>query len=64
MKRFSRKMSDEHKQKISEALKGIKRSDRTRAKQSKAMKDYWASIPYEIELNKEDINIMNDKKEK
>lgn len=45
-------MSQEQKDKISNALKGIKRSQQTKDKQSKAMRDYWASIPYSEEDNK------------
>lgn len=52
-------MSQEQKDKISNALKGIKRSQQTKEKQSKAMRDYWASLPYSDEDNKLD-NINTD----
>lgn len=52
MERKNRKMSDETKRKISQALMGVKNprygkpvTDQTREKISKAMKDYWSKIP-------------------
>lgn len=59
MKRINRKMSQEQKDKISNALKGIKRSQQTKDKQSKAMHDYWASIPYSEE---DTIRMTKEKK--
>ena len=46
-KRLTRKMSEETKRKISEAMKGKKKSEEHKAALSASMKEYWKSIPYE-----------------
>lgn len=44
---YSRKMSDEHKIKISEARKGKKHTEETKQKISAAIKAKWDEIPKE-----------------
>jgi len=46
-KRLTRKMNEETKKKISEALKGKKKSDEHRKLISEGLKKYWETIPYE-----------------
>jgi hypothetical protein len=53
MKRISRKVSEETKQRMSQAKRGSKNpryhqkvSDETRKKISEALKRYWEKIPY------------------
>ncbi len=45
MKRKSRKMPIEQRMKISEAMKGKRRSEATRRKISDGMRKYWESLP-------------------
>lgn len=45
--RIERKLTDETKKKISEALRGRKKSQTHREALSKALKNYWDSIPFE-----------------
>lgn len=47
MKRTSRKLSEETKQKISMALKGKPKSEQHRQSLSAALVKYWATIPEE-----------------
>ena len=54
MKRTSRKMPIEQRMKISEAMKGKKRSEATRRKISDGMRKYWESLPVEAENNLEE----------
>lgn len=41
-------MGEETKRKISESMKGRKRTEEERKKISDGMKKYWENIPYEI----------------
>lgn len=43
--RTTRKMTDEQRKKISDALKNRKLSDKHRENISKGLKDYWNNIP-------------------
>ena len=45
MKRTTRKLSEETKKKISQAMKGKGKSEDTKRKMSESMKKYWATIP-------------------
>ncbi len=45
MKRVSRRLSEETKRKISDAMRGKKKSEETRKKMSESMKKYWEGIP-------------------
>lgn len=45
--RTERKLSEEHKRKISESMKGKCKSEITKNKISESMKKYWEEIPYE-----------------
>lgn len=45
--RTQRKLSDETKKKISAALRGRNKSQEHREALSKALKNYWDSIPYQ-----------------
>ena len=47
MKRTTRKLSLETKKKISDSMKGKKKSDETKRKMSESMKKYWETIPIE-----------------
>lgn len=47
MKRISRKLSEETKQKISMALRGKPKSEQHRQSLSAALVQYWATIPEE-----------------
>lgn len=47
MKRTTRKLKEETKQKISNALKGRKKTSEHCENLSKALKKYWETIPYE-----------------
>lgn len=47
MKRTTRKLSEETKKKISQAMKGKGKSEETKRKMSESMKKYWATIPAE-----------------
>lgn len=44
-RQYRNDMSDEQKQKISQKLAGRKLSNDTKAKISKSMEKYWASLP-------------------
>lgn len=46
-KRLTRKLSEETKRKISESMKGRKRTDIERQKISEGMRKYWETIPVE-----------------
>lgn len=46
MKRITRKRSEETKHKISAALKGRAKTEQHKRAISKALKKYWATIPY------------------
>lgn len=43
--RFHRTLTDEHKRKIAESLKGRHHSEETKAKISKRLKEIWSLIP-------------------
>ena len=45
MKRVNRRLSEETKRKISDAMRGKKKSEETRKKMSESMKKYWEGIP-------------------
>ena len=45
--RKQRKLSEEVKKKISESMKGKKKSTEHKEAISKSMKKYWETIPYE-----------------
>ena len=47
MTRITRKVSEETKRKISNSMKGRKRTDKERQKISEGMKRYWETIPTE-----------------
>lgn len=47
MKRTTRKMSEETKKKISESMKGKKKTDEHKVAISNGLKKYWETIPYE-----------------
>ena len=46
-KRLTRKMNEETKKKISQAMKGKKKSDEHKKSISESMKKYWETIPVE-----------------
>lgn len=52
--RRERKLSEEIKRKISESMKGRKRTEAEKKRISDGMKRYWQKIPYE---NKNEIQI-------
>ncbi len=58
--RTQRKLTEEHREKIRNSLKGRKRDESTKQKISIGMKRYWETIP--VEVNKEDINVINEQK--
>jgi hypothetical protein len=43
-----RKLSDQTKQRISNALQGHQHSPETKQRISQSMRDYWQTIPYQI----------------
>ena len=45
--RVRRRMPDEQRRKISEALKGIKRSPETKRALSRSLKRYWSSVVWD-----------------
>lgn len=47
MMRITRKVSEETKRKISNSMKGRKRTDEERQRISEGMKRYWETIPVE-----------------
>ena len=47
MKRTTRKLSEETKKRISESMKGKKKTDEHKEAISSALKKYWETIPYE-----------------
>ena len=55
MKRINRQMADIVKKKISQKLKGRKKTEHHREMIAKALKQYWATI--NTEANKEEDNI-------
>lgn len=61
MKRTCRKLSDETRRKISEALKGKTKTDSHRKALSVALTRYWATIPLEEADDeiKEDVPMYN-----
>ena len=58
-----RNLSDETRQKISDAMKGRPKSDRHKAAISRGMLHYWAQIPYlkeSTEINNENVKPQKD----
>lgn len=49
MKRQFRNLTLEHKQRISDSMKGKKHSEETKQKISSAMREYWKTIPIKEE---------------
>ncbi len=49
MKRQYRNLTDEHKQRISNSMRGKKHSEETKQKISIAMREYWKTIPMKEE---------------
>lgn len=47
MKRTTRKLSEDTKKKISNSLKGVKKTDEHKKAISEGLKEYWKTIPYE-----------------
>lgn len=60
MKRTSRRMPIEQRMKISESMKGKKRSEATRRKISDGMRKYWEKLPVEAENNLEENIDLTD----
>jgi len=58
-----RKLSDQTKQRISNALQGHQHSPETKQRISQSMKDYWQSIPYQIGSTENNSNINTKKDE-
>ena len=57
MSRIYSELTDLTKTKISHATKGKVKSEAHKQAISKAMKEYWQTIPYK---NKKDMNIINE----
>lgn len=49
MKRQYRNLTEEHKQRISNSMRGKKHSEETKQKISSAMREYWKTIPMKEE---------------
>jgi hypothetical protein len=61
--RLERKQSLESNIKRSIANKGKKRSDETKMKISKSLKEYWTNIPYSLDNNELVTELINEEKE-